>query len=271
MSTQQTALAGAASAARKRRVDWIKVGVAPVFAIVLAVLAWYVVGFQLERFPLPHHVLLASIAILTTADAYVDIAATLRRVLVGFAGGSVLGMALGMAMGSVPWCRQFFKPWVVVALATPGPVAIIAAILVLGIGESSALIALIFSVTPYVVNIIVDAVGGLDVRLNEMSDVFRASVPERWRHVLFPQLVPATLAALQTAFALSWKLVVVIEALSVSRGIGAQMLRSFRLLDIAEGIAWASVFALAMWLVDANVFQRAESHLLRWRTQAEWR
>lgn len=252
------------------RLDRLAVTLAPAIAALLGVALWYLVAQFVERFPVPHEVVLAAGDILSTSQSYVDFGATIRRVLVGFVGGSLLGITLGAAMGSVPWCRAFFKPWVVLALSTPGPVAVIGAILVLGIGESSALIALVVSVTPYVVNIIVDAVGGLDPKLAEMSGVFRASTRERWRHVLIPQLVPALIAALQTAFALSWKLVVVIEALAVSRGIGAQMLRAFRVLDVDTGIAWASVFVLVMWLVDVVIFDKAEKRLLRWHRKAEW-
>lgn len=236
-------------------------------ALAGGVVIWYGVGLLVPRFPLAHEVVASGWNLLVTPSSYVDLLATFRRVLIGFVGATILGIPLGTLMGASPVWRGLFKPWTIGALSIPGPVAIITAILILGIGESSALVALVVSVLPYVSNIIMDSVGGLDHALDDAARVFRISKRDKWRHVIAPQLLPGIFAAVRTAFALSWKLVVVIEALGTSRGVGSQMQRSFRVLDVAEGIAWAVLFTLIMWGVEVLVFKRIESHLLRWRPE----
>lgn len=239
-------------------------------AILSGVAVWYFVGEFAERLPVPHEVIASVIDILKTPESYADIRETVRRVLTGFIGSTILALSFGTMIGSNRWVRALLKPWVIVALSIPGPVAVITAVLIFGIGERSTMIALVFSVTPYVINIIVDGVGAIDYGVVKMSRIFRASWAQRWRDVIFPQLVPSILAAVRTSFALSWKLVVIIEALSASRGVGAQMLRSFRILNVSEMIAWALLFTIVMGVADVAVFQALERRLLRWRTRAKW-
>lgn len=243
-----------------RRLPW-----GTLAAIVGGILAWYGLTLVADRMATPHDTFKAGVGLLTSASSYPDFAATLRRIMVGFVGALALGSVIGTIMGATRSGDALMKPWVIGALSIPGPVAIIGFILVMGIDERSTMFALVFSVTPYVVNLIRDGVGTVEPNLTEMSQVFGLSRAARWRHVYVPQLLPAAFASVRTAFAMSWKLVVVIEAIGASRGIGAQMQRSFRVLDAAEGIAWAGTFTLMMWLVEVLVFQTSERRLFRWR------
>lgn len=241
----------------------------PVAAALASIVAvWFIVGSVVPRFPLPTDTVAAAVRILTEPSSYVDVLVTLRRVAIGFVASTLLGLLLGMVMGRSRWWRGLLKPWVLAALAVPGPVAIIFATLLIGISEASVLVALVCIVTPYASNIVAGAVAGRDHALDEMAYVFRFDRVKRFRNVTLPQLSPALFAALRTAFALSWKLVVVIEAIGASRGIGTQISRSFRLLDVAAGIAWAGLFVIVMWLVDTVGLQQIERRVYRWKPTA---
>lgn len=266
LETNRRRLGAASSAARSVPHLLAKLPWGTIAAIAGGIAAWYGLTAAVERMATPHDTFVAAVQLLTSPSSYPDFLATLRRVMVGFVGAVVLGAAIGTIMGATRSGDALLKPWVVAALSIPGPVAIIGFILIMGINERSTMFALVFSVTPYVVNIIRDGVGTVETSLTQMSHVFGLSRAARWRHVYVPQLLPAAFASVRTAFAMSWKLVVVIEAIGASRGIGAQMNRSFRRLDAAEGIAWAATFTLMMWLVEVFVFQTAERRLFRWRT-----
>jgi NitT/TauT family transport system permease protein len=184
---------------------------------------------------------------------------------VGLLGGFLLGAAIGVAMGARPLADGFFRPWVLLTLAIPEPVVIISCVLILGIEESSLMIALIVSLTPYIAVVTNAGMKALDLRLVEMSEVFQASRRQVWTHVILPQTVPALFAALRTGFALSWKLVVVIEAIAAGTGVGSAMLFSFRQLEAAQMVAWGAILAVFMWIVEVQVFRRVERRLYRWR------
>ncbi len=78
------------------------------------------------------------------------------------------------------------------------------------------------------------------------------------------QVAPALLAATRTCFAFAWKLVVLVEALTQPRGIGAQIYLSFRLLRPDHMISLALIFILVLRAVEALVFTPLERRVLAW-------
>lgn len=200
----------------------------------------------------------------TTANTYAEMWITLRRIFITFAAATAIGVSLGVAMGLNRRVRAFFRPVVVMGLAVPDIVYIIVAILVLGTDESSGLIAMVLALIPFVVNIVIAGVESRDPGLDEMSSVYRIHRRRYLVEVVGWQVSPALMAATRTCFAFSWKLIVLVEALSQPRGIGAQIYYSFRLLRPDHMIAQAVLFIVVLRLVEAAMFGPLERKLLGW-------
>jgi NitT/TauT family transport system permease protein len=83
-----------------------------------------------------------------------------------------------------------------------------------------------------------------------------------------PQLAPSLFSAGRFGFALSWKIVVIIEALSLPNGIGGQLEFFFRLLRPGSVVAWTLCFTVVMTLVDIFLFRPAEKRVFAWRKEA---
>ncbi|MFE3836147.1 ABC transporter permease [Pseudogemmobacter sonorensis] len=190
---------------------------------------------------------------------------TFGRVLAAFASATVLGVVLGLVIGLSARAEAFFQPLLALALAVPDPVYIIFAILALGTGEMAGFVALTVAVVPFVANIVRSNVHARDRSLDEMAQIYHLPRPVRLVAVLFPQLVPAFLTAMRFSFALSWKLVVVVEAIGQPNGIGSAIFHSFRQLRMREVAAIAIIFIIAMQLVERGLLGRLEKRLLRWR------
>lgn len=201
---------------------------------------------------------------LTTAQIWAEILVTFRRILVTFSAATVIGVALGVAIGLSRRIAAFFRPIVVIGLAIPDPVYVIVAILVLGTEESSGLIALVVALVPFVINIVVSGVRARDQGLDEMSSVYRLGRRRYLLDVLGRQVAPALLAATRTSFAFAWKLIVLVEALTQPRGIGAQIYYSFRLLRPDHMISLALLFIIVLRATEALVFTPLERRLLGW-------
>jgi NitT/TauT family transport system permease protein len=103
-----------------------------------------------------------------------------------------------------------------------------------------------------------------------MSDVYHLSRWARLREVILPQVAPSLMSAVRFGFAMSWKIVVIIEALSAPSGVGAQLELFFRLLRPADVLAWTFSFTIIMVLLELLVFQTVERRLFRWRTATEF-
>ncbi len=240
-------------------------------AIVLLVLVWepisrYVsVGF----IPTPRQVLDAFVTNAQHLETYKVILITLRRVLISFAVSGLTGVSLGVAMGLRKWVYQFSLPYVVVMLAIPGPVYVIMSLLILGVNELSCMVALIMAVTPFVTNVVYQGIMARDSNLDEMTKHYRIRGLARLRHVILPQISPSILTGARTAFALSWKLVVLMEALSRPDGIGAEITHAFRLLQPAQVLAFTTMFMIVMFAIEILGFKPVERYLLRWRIQLQ--
>jgi NitT/TauT family transport system permease protein len=240
-------------------------------AFVVGATLWYPLHFQLEPFlPSPWAVVEAFGDSLQDAELYSAVAATLRRVVIGWIGAVSIGTALGVWMGRSTIMDSLALPWVMIGLAIPAPVIIIFSILFFGLDESSTLLALVLSVTPFVVNIVYQGVKAIDPALNEMAHAYHVSGVERLRQVVLPQVAPSLMSGVRFGFAMTWKIVVIVEALSTSTGIGAQLELFFRLLRPAYVLAWTFSFTIIMVLLEVLVFQTVERRLFRWRKVSEF-
>tara|TARA_R110002167_G_scaffold23426_5_gene83131 strand:+ start:4529 stop:5290 length:762 start_codon:yes stop_codon:yes gene_type:complete len=202
---------------------------------------------------------------LFSRDFWADFFVTFGRVLSAFVSASIVGAAIGVLIGLNEKAEAFFQPLLALALAVPDPVYVVFAILAVGTGELAGFMALTIAVVPFVANIVRSNVQARDTTLDEMAQVYQLPRAVRIGAVLFPQLVPAFLTAMRFSFALSWKLVVVVEAIGQPDGIGASIFTSFRQLRMREVAATALIFIIAMQLLEHGVLGRVEKKLLRWR------
>ncbi len=195
-------------------------GTMAAFASLLVV--WIILSIIVRPWvPTPVDTVIAMYRALGSAEFYQDLLLTLWRVLSAFAGATVVGSVLGILVGLSRRADAFFRPLLAIGLAVPDPVYIIFAILALGIGEQAGFVALTIAITPFVTNIVRSSVQARDLTLDEMVQVYRIPFWEAFWANLVPQLVPALLTAVRNSFALSWKLVVVVEALGQPEGLGA--------------------------------------------------
>lgn len=238
-------------------------------AIAAGVAIWWPLSIPLQGFlPSPLEFAQAFAGTVTDGELYVDMAATIRRILIGWTVSVILGTAVGMIMGRSRIADSIALPWVMVSLAVPAPVIIIFCMLMMGIREASTLIALIITVTPFVINIVYQGIRSADPSLMQMAEAYHIPRRARVREILLPQIAPSLMSGMRFGFAMSWKIVVIIEAMSSPIGIGAQIEEFFRLLQTDNMLAWIFCFTIVMVLVETLVFRPIEARLFRWRREA---
>jgi NitT/TauT family transport system permease protein len=72
-------------------------------------------------------------------------------------------------------------------------------------------------------------------------------------------------ASARNGLAIIWKLVLVVEFLGRSTGVGFQIHLKFQLFDITGVLAYALTFVVVMLAVDYGVLQPLERRAMRWR------
>jgi ABC-type nitrate/sulfonate/bicarbonate transport system permease component len=84
-----------------------------------------------------------------------------------------------------------------------------------------------------------------------------------------PQLFPYLMAAMRGGLALIWKIVLVVELLGRSDGIGFQLHMAFQVFDVASLLAYSFAFIVVVQLIELVILQPMERRASRWRSAGE--
>lgn len=192
--------------------------------------------------------------------------ATLRRVILAFSLAMGLGLLIGIALGMNPRLNRWFAPWLVVLLNIPALVVIVLCYLWIGLNEVAAITAVALNKTAMVAVTLREGVHALDRQLSDMSRAYRMPALTRLRHVILPQLWPFIAASTRNGLAIIWKIVLVVEFLGRSDGIGFQIHLYFQLFETGYVLAYALSFVALMLVLEYGVLQVWEGRATRWRT-----
>lgn len=237
-----------------------------VIAALVGVVVWSMVVAASDGWvPSVSQIAVATWEALGSGETYQAMFITLYRVAIGFVAAFVIGTAVGLAMGMSSLVDRALRPLLVISLATPDPVYFIVALLAIGASEGAAMVAMVIALAPFIVTIVRGSVAARDARLDEMSEVYRLSRVEYWRQVLLPQLASGFGAAARTGFGFAWKIAVLMEALALADGIGAEIYYAFRLLQSARMLALALLFIFIMRAIDRFIFVPIERRAMAWR------
>jgi NitT/TauT family transport system permease protein len=190
---------------------------------------------------------------------------TLTRLAVSFSLSMLLGTFLGIALGRFPKLDRFFDSWLVIALNIPALVTIILCYVWFGLIETAAITAVVINKLPNVIVTLREGTRHLNRDLLEMAAVYRFGRLKTLRHVIWPQLFPFLLTAARTGLALIWKIILVVELLGRSNGMGYQLHLFFQMFDVAGILAYSIAFILVVQLMEWLVLRPLDRQAQRWR------
>jgi NitT/TauT family transport system permease protein len=215
--------------------------------------------------PAPFAVVSVITAEAKSGALFLNIAITLARVGASFVLAMALGTVLGVAMGRSKTVDRVCDPIVIVLLHLPALVIIVLAYIWLGLNEVAAIGAVTLNKLPNTAVTLREGARALDKGLEEMAQVFGFPLGTKIRHVLLPQLAPYFAAAMRSGLSLVWKIVLVVELLGRSNGVGFEIGVAFQLFDVTRLLAYALPFVGIMLAVETFVVQPIERHVSRWR------
>jgi NitT/TauT family transport system permease protein len=194
-----------------------------------------------------------------------NLGVTLWRIAASFVLSMLLGSALGIAMGRRPALDRALDVWLTGLLNLPALVLTVLLYVWFGLTEAAAIAAVTLNKLPTTAVTLREGARALDPELLEMAALFRFSRGRTLRHVVLPQLLPYFFAAARAGLALIWKIVLVVELLGRSSGVGFQIEVYFQLFDVAGILAYTLAFALVVLALEWGVLQPLERRALAWR------
>ena len=230
-----------------------------------------VVGWQLwaasahsVKFPRPTTIAVEFRKLWLFADFDKHVVPSLERIGLGFSIAVVLGVALGVPLGLLPWARRAAMPHIEVWRAMPPPALLpISIVLLHSIGNTQkvAFIAF-FCLFPVLLNTI-DGVRGVDRTLLETARSYGISGFARIRHVVLPAASPQIFAGMRTSMALAVITMVLSEYFSSTNGVGYVLLISKNTFQL--GPMWAAIVLIGLLGYLANAaFVLVERRVLAW-------
>lgn len=190
---------------------------------------------------------------------------TLARLMASFGLAMCLGTGIGILLGRHPQLDRFFDSWLVLFLNVPALVTIILCYVWFGLVEGAAIAAVVVNKLPNVIVTVREGARTLDRDLLEMAEIYRFGPLKTLRHVVWPQLSPFLLAASRTGLALIWKIILVVELLGRSDGMGFQLHLFFQMFDVAGILAYTAAFVVVVQAIELAILKPLDRHVQRWR------
>jgi len=215
--------------------------------------------------PPPGAVGVVLVRALVHGDLGHHLAITLGRVAVAFVLSLTVGTGLGVALGRLPLLDRVFDGWVVFFLNLPALVTAILCFVWFGLTEGAALAAVALNKIPSVVVTVREGARTLDPGYRDLARVYRFGGWRTLRHVVLPQLAPYLMVAARSGLALIWKIVLVVELLGRSDGIGFKLHLFFQNFDVAGILAYSLAFILVVQAIELLLLAPLDRKASAWR------
>ncbi|MBI1845523.1 MAG: ABC transporter permease [Candidatus Rokubacteria bacterium] len=217
----------------------------------------YVVSSVL--FPPPTVVFSKGLRLVRNGVLLEHLSASMQRILAGFIAGSLLGIPIGLAMGSFRPVRKLLEPYTEFLRFIPSVAMITVAVIWFGIGEGSKIFLIIYT-TIFIVILNtaagVSAIAPNKIRAAESLGATRAQI---FFHVALPATVPYILTGMRLAMANSFTTIVAAELIAANDGLG-KMLWDGRLFMLVDEIFVS--------LVTLGLLGFAVDRMFRWSIYA---
>ena len=207
------------------------------------------VSFRRVGLPSPEQVLVRATELIRSGQLLADLAASLSRVLAGFALGVTAAIPVGFLMGWYPTARGLIEPFVQFFRMIPPLAVIPLAIVTMGIGETPKVFVIFLAVFLSSVIATFQGVISVDKTLINAARVLGAKDGTIFRRVIIPASTPFILVGMRIGLGSAWATVVAAELIAAQSGLGFRMQQAELYYDLATifvSLITIGVLGLAM-------------------------
>ncbi|MHC8333806.1 ABC transporter permease [Pseudomonas sp. LB3P25] len=215
--------------------------------------------------PPPEFIYQTLVELATSGDLWLNTAASLQRVLVGFALGASVGIFLGVAMGLSRTVEDYLLPSFNAIVQIPVLGWLPFALLVFGIGEPLKYVLIAKAALVPVTLCSLQAFHQAPKNLLEVGRVFGFSRRQVVTDIILPAAVPTFFTGLRLGFTKAWLSLVVVELVASSEGLGYLIVYGRQLFQLDLVMAAVVVVGGIGLLIDRG-FNLVEKRLIRGRS-----
>ncbi len=196
-----------------------------------------------------------------------DIGITAYRIGGAFLIALVVSIVAGALLGRSRVAERLFGPWVTIGASIPSLVVIVVVYLSVGINDHAAMIGTAFIVAPPMIYAVWDGIRSINPDLQEMARVFAVPRLTVLTRVILPQTTPFIFTAARTGLSLTWRIMIFVELLGRSSGVGYRIQYFYNLVDMQRVVAAALPFIALMLAFEFGVLRPLERWVFRWRRE----
>lgn len=239
---------------------------AGIAAFLLFIVVWSILsygGFVNPLFlPAPDRIVKTAWAMFQSGEIYTDIGISFSRVASGFLLAALIGVPLGMLMGTLRIMEGAFEPMIGFIRYMPASAFIPLFILWIGLGESEKMAVIFFGTFFQLTLMVMDVTKNVQNELIEVSYTLGANKLQLFRRVILPASLPGIVDTLRITFGWAWTYLVVAELVGASDGLGFMIMQASRFLKpdkIIVGILIIGILGLITDIVFKLVYRASFS------------
>ena len=175
-----------------------------------------------------------------------DSAASLRRLTIGLAIATLIGLTFGIGIGLLPLARATLAPVFAAFSMVPCLAILPILFIVFGLGELSKIVLIVAGTAPFLVRDLAMRVQDLPGEQLIKAQTLGASTWQIVLRVTLPQVLPRLIDAVRLSLGPAWLFLIAAEAIAATEGLGYRifLVRRYLSMDIIlPYVVWITVLA----------------------------
>ena len=223
-------------------------------AIAVPLLIWAIISYAGLTTPIflptPTAVIQAGIRMFAEDNLVVDILASSSRVAAGFIVAAVVGVPIGVLMGTFRSMESLFGPIVGTVRYMPVVAFVPLIIIWVGLGEAAKTLIIFLGVVLYNALMVADAVKFIPDEMLNVAYTLGSNRREVLFRVIVPAVFPSILDTLRVNISGAWNYLVIAELIASQDGLGYTIVQSQRFLQTDKVLFCIGIIGFIGLLID---------------------
>src|SRR5262245_16614968 len=240
-------------------------GLPPLLACAALLAIWELAArfYGISGLPPAHEALRELPGILADRQSQLDILASLRRMLTGFALALAFAVPVGLMMGRSRLVAAFFNPLLMVIYPVPKAALMPIIMLWLGVGDASKTLVIFLGVSLPVIYHSYQGARAIEEKVLWSAAAMGVRPVARLVRIVFPAALPEIFVGIRTGLVLALITMVTSEMIARQAGVGNILFNSLDMAQYDTVYAMIIIIGVLGFVLDA-AFERLRAVLVAW-------
>ena len=206
-------------------------------------------------------------AILTDKESLLNILASVRRMLVGFALALCFAVPVGLMMGRSRIVAAFFNPLLMIIYPVPKAALMPIIMLWLGVGDASKTLVIFLGVSLPVIYHSYQGARAVEEKMLWSAAAMGMDARARLLRIVFPAALPEIMVGIRTGLVLALITMVTSEMIARKQGVGDILFNALAMAQYETVYATIVIIGIMGFIIDAG-FERLRSRVVAWAEPA---